>query len=82
MGFTNTNHQIVQVYEKIKRPELDNSIYFQRDGNNYTAKQSFFLNGVYIKESDIFKLEEIDINTLKKAGKQLAASLPKQITAL
>jgi hypothetical protein len=36
------------------------------------------LNGVYIKESDIFKLEEIDINTLQKAGKQLAASLPEQ----
>ena len=72
------NHQIIQVYEKIKRPQLNNAIYFKRDDYSYTAKRSFFLDGVYIKESDIFKLEEIDINTLQKAAKQLTASLPKQ----
>jgi len=69
---------IIQVYEKIKKQELDNSALFRKIGETYTAKRSFFLNGIYIKESDIFKLEETDISSLRKAAKQLSEKLPQQ----
>ena len=44
----------------------------------FGAKKSFFLNGVYIKQNDIFKLEQTDVNSLKKAAGQLSAFLPAQ----
>ncbi len=66
----------IQVYEKIKPAQLSNTVNFKRDGNLYTAKKSFFLSGVYIKENDIFKVEETDLGTLQNAAKQLAESLP------
>jgi hypothetical protein len=72
------DHHIIQVYEKIKKKQLDNDALFNKNGDNYTANRSFFLNGIYIKENDIFKLEETDINSLQKAAKQLAANLPQQ----
>ena len=72
------DHRVIQVYEKIKKAQLNNTTLFMQNGANYLAKKSFFLNGIYIKESDIFKLEETNINTLKKAAQQLAGSLPQQ----
>ena len=72
------DHRVIQVYEKIKRAQLNNKQLFNRDGNNYTARKSFFLDGIYIKESDIFKLEETDLNALQKAAKQLSESLSQQ----
>jgi len=69
---------IIQVYEKIKKKQLNNNKFFIKNGDNYTAKKGFFLNGIYIKENDIFKLEETDINSLQKAAKQLAKNLSQQ----
>ena len=70
----------IQIYEQIGKKQLDNQTNFQLIKNDhcYRAKTSFFLKGVYIKQNDIFKLEEINIETLKTAAKQLAANLPQQ----
>ena len=72
------DHHIIHIYEKIKKEHLNNAAFFSKSGDSYTAKRSFFLNGIYIKESDIFKLELIDIKSLQKAAKQLAGRLPQQ----
>ena len=72
------NGSVIQVYEKIKPAQLSKAGNFKRDGNLYTAKKNFFLSGVYIKENDIFKVEETDLGTLQNAAKQLAESLPRK----
>jgi hypothetical protein len=72
------NGRVTQVYEKLKQAQLNNPVNFERLGNLYTAKRSFFLLGIYVKQNDIFKLEVSDINTLSKAAKQLAKNLPPQ----
>ena len=70
--------KVVQVYGNIGKEQLINTLNFDQTGNIYQSKKSFFLNGVYIKENDTFKLEETDLSTLKKAAKQLSAWLPPQ----
>jgi hypothetical protein len=72
--------RVIQVYGKIGRKQLNDQSYFETIGgeNNYRAKRSFFLEGIYIKQNDIFKLEETDGNTLNAAAKQLIKYLPKQ----
>jgi hypothetical protein len=72
--------RVIQVYGKIGRRQLTNRGCFEQiEGEaNYRAKTSFFLEGIYIKQNDIFKLEETDGNTLNAAAKQLAKHLPKQ----
>jgi hypothetical protein len=72
--------RVIQVYGKIGRKQLtDRARFEQIEGKaNYRAKASFFLEGIYIKQNDIFKLEETDSNILDAAAKQLAKHLPKQ----
>jgi len=70
--------RVIQVYEKIKSVRLNKAGNFKRVGNLYTAKKSFFLSGIYVKENDIFKVEETDLHTLQNAAQQLAESLPHQ----
>ena len=72
--------RVIQVYGKIGRKQLtDRTRFEQIEGiANYRAKTSFFLEGIYIKQNDIFKLEETDGNTLNAAAKQLAKHLPEQ----
>ncbi|HEX8024378.1 hypothetical protein [Mucilaginibacter sp.] len=74
------NGRVIQVYGKIGRRQLTNRGSFEQiEGEaNYRAKTSFFLEGIYIKQNDIFKLEETDGNTLNAAAKQLAKHLPDQ----
>jgi hypothetical protein len=70
--------RVIQLYGQIGKKQLDNAANF--DGNNhiYHAKKSFFMDGIYVKENDIFKLEQIDSETLKKAAEQLSRYLPQQ----
>jgi hypothetical protein len=72
--------RVIQVYGKIRQKQLADQAHFQPvEGRaNYRAKTSFFLEGIYIKQNDIFKLEETDSNILDAAAKQLAKHLPKQ----
>ncbi len=71
--------KVIQVYGKVNRALLSSN-YFEplAGGNNYKAKQSFFMEGIYIKQNDIFKLEEINAESLKTAAKQLVKYLPEQ----
>ena len=69
---------MIQVYGNIDKGRLSDTQAFYRSGNIYTAKKSFFMNGIYIKENDIFKLEQTDAESLKKAAKQLSSYLPQQ----
>ncbi|TWI99979.1 hypothetical protein JN11_02395 [Mucilaginibacter frigoritolerans] len=70
--------KVIQIYGNIGEKELSNPINFKQSGNAYCAKKSFFLNGIYIKENDNFKLEKIDLNMLTMAVKQLIPYLPPQ----
>lgn len=72
--------RVIQVYGKIGRRQLTDRAHFEPiEGQaNYRATTSFFLDGIYIKQNDIFKLEETDSNTLNAAAIQLTQHLPKQ----
>jgi hypothetical protein len=72
--------KIIQLYTNPRKSQFADTQNFSPDGNAYRAKKSFFSDGIYIKENDIFKLEETDVNTLKTAAKQLSHShyLPSQ----
>jgi hypothetical protein len=72
--------RVIQVYGKIGRRQLIDQTHFEsiEGPANFRAKASFFLEGIYIKQNDIFKLEETDGNTLNAAAKQLKQHLPKQ----
>lgn len=72
--------RVIQVYGKIGHRQLTDQAHFEPLAGeaNYRAKTSFFLEGIYIKQNDIFKLEETDGNTLDAAAKQLAKHLPEQ----
>ena len=70
--------KVIQLYGQLGKKQLDNKQNFEQDDSIYHAKKSFFLDGIYIKESDIFKLEQMDEATVKKAADQLSRYLPKQ----
>jgi hypothetical protein len=74
------DNKVIQVYGKIGRPQLNNPADFETVAgeNNYRAKRSFFLAGIYVKQNDVFKLEETTANSLDMAAKQLTENLPKQ----
>jgi len=66
---------IIQIYNKIKRDDLQNRDEFAPSGTNFRAMKSFFLKGVYIKQNDNFKIEETNLELLNKAAGQLSAKL-------
>lgn len=72
--------RVIQVYGKIGHPQLNNRDDFEPTygENNYRAKHSFFLTGIYIKQNDIFKLEQTTAAGLNTAAKQLVKYLPQQ----
>ncbi len=74
------DNKVIQVYGKIGRTQLNNPGDFETVAgeNNYRARRSFFLAGIYVKQNDVFKLEETTANSLNTAAKQLAENLPKQ----
>lgn len=69
--------KVIQLYAKITRKELSDADRFTKTKyqNVYRARKSFFTGGVYIKENDLLKLEEINKNTLKEAARQLTSEL-------
>lgn len=74
------NDKVIQVYGKIGRQQLIDRSHFEKIEGlaNYRATTSFFMEGIYVKQNDIFKLEETDSNTLNTAAKQITKHLPKQ----
>ncbi|HTH82345.1 MAG TPA: hypothetical protein VL490_05400 [Mucilaginibacter sp.] len=69
--------KIIQVYGNLGSKELNDPLNFEAVNGLYVSKKSFFLNGIYIRENDTFKLEETNNNSLKLAAKQLAPYMPK-----
>ncbi|KEQ28062.1 hypothetical protein N180_00025 [Pedobacter antarcticus 4BY] len=69
--------KVIQLYAKITRKELSDADRFTKTKYQdvYRARKSFFTGGVYIKENDLLKLEEINKNTLKEAALQLTSEL-------
>lgn len=67
--------RIIQLYPQINRQDLTDAQKFKPEDNYYRALNSFFMKGVYVRESDDFKLEEIDPDLLKKATNQLVTKL-------
>lgn len=69
--------KVIQLYAKITHKELSDADRFTKTkyDNVYRARKSFFTGGVYIKENDLLKLEEINKNTLKEAARQLKSEL-------
>jgi hypothetical protein len=72
--------RVIQVYGKVGSQQLANQNDFETivGKNNYRAKRSFFLDGIYVKQNDIFKLEETTAGSLNTAAKQLDKNLPHQ----
>lgn len=70
------NGHVIHVYSKISRMDLNNRSFFEQTDGGYRARKSFFTKGIYIKENDIFKPEETDLDALKKAADQLSERLP------
>ncbi|PTR01391.1 hypothetical protein C8P68_101625 [Mucilaginibacter yixingensis] len=66
---------IMQIYPQITRQDLSDLQRFKPDGEHFRAIISFFMKGVYVRENDIFKLEETDAQLLKKAATQLSPKL-------
>ncbi|GGI51766.1 hypothetical protein GCM10011425_29780 [Mucilaginibacter galii] len=73
------NGRMIQVYQKLDRMNLEN-LNFEKlavTENAFRAKKSFYLLGIYIKQNDIFKVEETNAQSLEKAASQLAKNLPE-----
>ncbi len=68
--------RVIQVYGQISRNDFKNTALFEAAGGTFRARKSFFMKGIYIRENDIFKPEETDLNVLKKAADQLSQHLP------
>lgn len=66
---------IIQLYTRLTAADLQQPDYFEAQNNVYRAIKSFFLKGIYIKQNDIFKVEETDLDALKKAAAQLSGRL-------
>lgn len=73
------NGSVIQVYGKINRTILSDRNNFQETAhkNVFRALKSFFIEGVYVKTNDLFKLEETDQALLDQAATQLAEHLSK-----
>ncbi|WP_207534761.1 hypothetical protein [Desertivirga arenae] len=69
--------KIKGLFNKLSTADLLNSGAFKSYPNYMIAKRSFFFKGIYIKENDIFKLEEINTEVLQQATEQLSTALPK-----
>lgn len=72
--------KVIQIYGKIGKRDLTNTAYFKPTDRPdvYQALKSFFTGGIYVKENDYFKLEEVHKTTLDEAVKQLSANINKK----
>lgn len=71
------DNKVIQLYSKIGKTQLSDQNYFENQGgkNGYRAIKSFYLEGIYFKTGDLFKLEEINLKELDQAAKQVSAKL-------
>lgn len=71
--------KVIQIYGKIGRKELQDKSNFElaEKPNVYRALKSFYLEGIYIKTDDFFKLESVNLELLDRAAKQAAEYLPR-----
>jgi hypothetical protein len=70
--------KVIQIYSKLRKKELGDTTNFRpaQQQNIYRAVKSFYLQGIYIKTNDLFKLEDINSDQLQDAAKQAAKYLP------
>ncbi|WP_207420624.1 hypothetical protein [Desertivirga brevis] len=69
--------KILGLYSQLTSDELINTGGFSVHPNFLVAKKSFFFKGIYVKEKDIFKLEETNGEILQQAAEQLSSALPQ-----
>jgi hypothetical protein len=69
---------ILHLNNRITRDAFSGDNFSLLRNNIYRAKRSFFFDGVYVKENDIFKLEDINAESLEKAARQLSSHLSPQ----
>lgn len=71
--------KVVQIYGKIGQRQLGDKSCFEQTKKPgvHRAIKSFYLEGIYIKTDDLFKLEEVNSELLNDAAKQAAEYLPK-----
>lgn len=69
--------KILQIYGKIGRKELSDTHNFEAldQANVYRALKSFYLQGIYVKTEDLFKLEDINAESLNTAAEQVSEHL-------
>lgn len=69
--------KIIKLYGKISRKELSDKANFEglAESNAYRARKSFYINGIYVKTQDVFKLEDINADRLVEAAKQASKYL-------
>lgn len=69
--------RIIQLYGKISKKQLSVTDNFEplKNRNVYRARKSFYLEGIYVKTDDLFKLEEITAETLHQAARQASKYL-------
>jgi hypothetical protein len=69
--------RMIQVYGKISKKELSDIHNFQQleQKNVYSAKKSFYLEGIYVKSGDLFKFEGLSPESLNTAAKQVSPYL-------
>lgn len=69
--------KIIQIYGKIGQKELSDTHNFEplNKGNVYRALKSFYLQGIYVKTQDIFKLEDMNAESLNAAAEQVSEHL-------
>ena len=72
------NNKIQHLISKPNVADFENSAYFYPAQNNVIkVKQSLFLNGYYLKENDVIKLEIMTPKLCKMAAKQVAKYMKK-----
>jgi hypothetical protein len=68
---------VIQVYGQIGLNELNQKNNFkQLQPNIYQASKGFYMQGIYVKNGDVFKFEHIELHKLHQAAAQLAKYLP------
>lgn len=71
------NGKVLGLYNQMHRSDLEDRSDFTHNRNSFKAHKSFFFKGVYVKENDIFKLEETTTELLERAAAQLSKALPE-----
>jgi len=71
------NGKVLGLYNQMLRSDIEGKTEFSPVKNGFKAQKSFFFRGIYVKENDIFKLEETTTELLEAAAAQLSTALPE-----